>query len=141
MMNVYMDGIFDLYHAGHVEAIQKCKDLTFGGNVIIGIVGDSDAKQYKRKPIYPENERCILISNNRDVDKIICPAPLIVTEEFMNRHKIDLVVHSFADDADFEKQKDFFKDPIRLHKFQRISYSNVTSTSKILNNIKSRRLN
>jgi choline-phosphate cytidylyltransferase len=133
-----MDGIFDLYHAGHVDAIQKCKDLTFGGDVIIGVIGDKDAKGYKRKPFYPEKDRCLLLSKNRDVDQVICPAPLVVTEEFMNTHNIDLVVHGFADDADFEKQKEFFKDPIRLHKFQRIGYSHKTSTTEIIHNIKSR---
>ncbi len=138
MMNVYMDGIFDLYHAGHAEAIEKCKDLTFDGNVIIGVISDVDAKGYKRKPFYSQRERCLLLSKNRDVDKIICPAPLVVTEDFMNKHNIDLVVHGFADDADFEKQKEFFKDPIRLHKFQRIGYSHTNSTTRIIHNIKSR---
>ena len=35
-----MDGIFDLYHAGHVDAIEKCKDAALGGDVIIGVISD-----------------------------------------------------------------------------------------------------
>ena len=58
--------------------------------------------------------------------------------DLASEHNIDLVVHGFADDADFEKQKEFFKDPIRLHKFQRIGYSHTNSTTRIIHNIKSR---
>ena len=46
---VYMDGVFDLFHAGHLEAIQQCAAL--GDRVIIGVTGDSDAASYKRAPI------------------------------------------------------------------------------------------
>lgn len=141
MMTVYMDGIFDLYHAGHVDAIEKCKDAALGGDVIIGVISDKDAKKYKRTPIYSEEDRIRLISNNRYVDEVIRNPPLVVTEEFMNKHNIDCVVHAFADDADFEKQKEFFKDPIRLHKFMRIEYSDRTSTTDIIHRIKSLHLN
>jgi glycerol-3-phosphate cytidylyltransferase-like family protein len=56
------------------------------------------------------------------VDGIVCPCPLVVTEQFMDEYGIDLVVHGFANDADAERQREFFDIPMKLGKFQRISY-------------------
>ena len=55
MTRVYMDGIFDLYHRGHVESFKKC--LKFGDELIIGVISDQDATKYKRKPIICEEDR------------------------------------------------------------------------------------
>ena len=49
MTRVYLDGIFDLYHRGHLESFKKC--LQFGDQLVIGVVSDKDAEGYKRKPI------------------------------------------------------------------------------------------
>ena len=130
MIRVYMDGIFDLFHEGHLDAIKQCSEL--GDHVIIGIVNDIDATDYKRKPIINEKMRCEMLKSCKYVDSIIFPAPLKINNEFILNHNIDLVVHAFADDNDFQKQKDFFKN-INLHK---INYSNKISTSEIINKIK-----
>ena len=112
--------VFDLFHKGHLEAIHQCAAL--GDTVILGVTGDIDAEGYKRRPIVPEEERVAIVEALKEVKKVICPCPLIVTEEFMNEHGIDLVVHGFANDADAERQKEFFRIPIELGKFQRIGY-------------------
>jgi cytidyltransferase-like protein len=127
---IYMDGVFDLFHMGHLEAIRQCAQL--GDRVIIGVTGDQDAAGYKRPPIVPQDERVAIISSLRDVDKVICPCPLIVTSEFMYSESIDLVVHGFANQADAERQRDFFEIPIAQGKFQRIEYYDGLSTSERL---------
>ena len=52
---VYLDGIFDLFHAGHLEAVQQC--VALGDRVIIGVTGDADAAGYKRPPVIGEAAR------------------------------------------------------------------------------------
>jgi hypothetical protein len=47
----------------------------------------------------------------------------------MKEHQIDLVVHGFANDADAERQNEFFDIPMKLGKFQQISYFNGLSTT------------
>ena len=47
---VYMDGVFDLLHVGHLEAVQQC--IAMGDRVIIGVTGDTDAANYKRHGTY-----------------------------------------------------------------------------------------
>ena len=131
---VYMDGVFDLFHIGHLEAIRQCAAL--GDRVILGVTGDADAEGYKRRPIVPETERTAIVAALEEVDAVVCPCPLIVTQEFMEQHEIDLVVHGFANDADADKQKEFFAIPIALGKFQRIGYYSGLSTTDRIQNIK-----
>ena len=57
---IYMDGVFDLFHFGHLKAIEECAKL--GDRVIIGVTGDSDATQYKRAPIMNEAERTSIVT-------------------------------------------------------------------------------
>ena len=136
-MRVYMDGVFDLFHRGHLEAIKKVRnDAGIDGTVIIGVVSDMDANSYKRWPIIKEDDRVEIISNIKDVDEVIFPCPMSVTKEFIDKHQIDLVVHGFADDNDFNKQKEFFKEIIDLGKFKVQEYYKGSSTTEIIKKIK-----
>eukprot|EP00934_Nitzschia_sp_Nitz4_P007742 Nitzschia sp. Nitz4//scaffold226_size53432//28383//30972//NITZ4_006701-RA/size53432-augustus-gene-0.62-mRNA-1//-1//CDS//3329542751//7732//frame0 len=130
---IYMDGVFDLFHIGHLVAIQQC--ISLGDRVIIGVTGDVDAAGYKRPPIVPEAERVAIVQALEGVDNVICPCPLIVTEEFMEEHGIDLVVHGFANDADAKRQEEFFEIPAKTGRFQRISYYQGLSTTDRIANI------
>ena len=127
---VYLDGVFDMFHIGHLQAIQQCAAL--GDRVIIGVVSDEDAVGYKRPPMIPQDQRVAIVAALRLVDKVICPNPFVVTEAFMKEHDIDLVVHGFADDADAERQREFFEEPMRLGKFKTIRYYKGLSTTDIL---------
>jgi len=134
MPRIYMDGVFDLFHRGHLEAIKKCR--TFGDIIIIGVVSDESCMTYKRKPIINEDDRVEIIKNLKDVDEIVFPCPLIVTEKFIVDNNIDIVIHGFSNESDLEKQKEFFEIPIKLNKFKTIKYYDKISTTDIINNIK-----
>ena len=144
MTIVYMDGVFDLFHYGHIRAIHKCKELgeelaIRNGDtcrVMIGIISDPDTQSYKRLPVFTLTERTEILRNIKDVDIVVSPAPLIVTREFVDEHGIDMVVHAFADDADFENQKSQHRELIDMGIFQRIPYTSEISTSSILSKIK-----
>ncbi|KAL3933839.1 MAG: hypothetical protein SGBAC_010228, partial [Bacillariaceae sp.] len=130
---IYMDGVFDLFHIGHLNAIQQCACL--GTRVILGVTGDEDAAGYKRPPIVPEEERVAIVQALECIHKVICPCPLIVTQKFMEEEGIDLVVHGFANDADAEKQREFFEIPMSMGKFQRIEYYKGLSTTERIQKI------
>lgn len=131
---IYMDGVFDLFHIGHLNAIQECAKL--GDRVIIGVTGQEDATGYKRLPIIKEDERVAIISSLKYVDKVICPCPLIVTQKFMEEEQIDLVVHGFASKEDEKRQYEFFEIPIKNGKFKTIPYYQDLSTTDIISKIK-----
>ena len=130
---VYMDGVFDLFHVGHLHAIQQCAAL--GDRVIIGITGDEDASGYKRRPIMSQADRTAIVHALKVVDDVVCPCPLVVTEEFMKEWDIDLVVHGFADPKDMDRQKEFFQYAMDQGKFQEIEYYSQLSTTDIIRRI------
>ena len=152
MRIIYTDGIFDLFHRGHIEYLKACKNIfkdedeNGDGNrdrdaeednvfLIVGIVNDKDASGYKRIPIYNENDRYEIVENIKCVDKIIKDAPLIITEDFLNEHKIDYVIHSFSNANDEGAQNEFFKVPIQMGKFKKIQYYSSISTTDIIKKI------
>lgn len=138
MKRVYIDGVFDLFHRGHVESLLSAKnalddsDNTF---LIVGVISDKDCESYKRKPIISEDDRYTIIQNIKCVDLVIENAPLLMTMEFIKEHNIDMVVHGFANDQDREKQNNFFKEIREAGKFKEISYYNKISTSEIINKL------
>ena len=134
MVRVYMDGVFDLFHRGHIESIKKC--LNYGNEIIIGVISDKDAESYKRLPIINEIDRIEIIKNLKLVTDIIFPCPLIITKKFIIENKIDIVVHGFYNEADFEKQTEFFKIPIKMGIFRKIEYYSKISTTDIIKKIK-----
>ena len=136
MKRVYIDGIFDLFHRGHLESLKQAKDLYDNTYLIVGVISDKTSKDYKRLPVINESDRIEIIKSLKIVDEVIVNPPLNVTKVFVEENKIDMVVHGFADDNDWEKQKDFFKFLIDVNKFERINYYQRTSTTEIIKNIK-----
>jgi cytidyltransferase-like protein len=130
---VYMDGVFDLFHRGHLEAIKKAKAVRPYVYLIIGLCGDYEVEEYKRKPFFSEDDRYQILSSIRDVDQVVFPGPLVLTPEFIQRHKIDLVVHGFSDLRDLEKQSTFIEQI--KDKFEAIPYYPPVSTSGLIKSI------
>ena len=137
-MIIYIDGIFDLFHYGHIESFRKCKELHNNVLLIVGVIGDKVALSYKRPPIYCENHRYALVENSKYVDKIIKDPPLIITKEFMELYSIDLVVHSFINNDDENKQDKFFEYPKSINKFKTIEYCKDISTTSIITKLLNR---
>lgn len=135
-MIIYTDGIFDLFHRGHIEFLNNIKKEYINCTLIVGVINDNDSENYKRRPIYNEEDRYMIIENLKCVNKIIKNAPLIINEEFIKKNKIDLIVHGFSDNNDINKQSEFFKIPIKLNKFKKMPYYELISTTQILDKIK-----
>lgn len=70
-IRIYTDGIYDLFHRGHVESINQCKNLYPNTYLIVGVINDNDATNYKRKPLYNESDRYTMIKNLKSVDQMI----------------------------------------------------------------------
>ena len=137
MKRVYIDGVYDLFHAGHLRTLEYCKNMFVNTYLIVGVINDQHATSYKRQPIICEQDRYTIIRSLKVVDEVIENAPLIITEEFMQVHAIDYVLHSFSDQNDAEKQSEFYKVPRERDTFIQVPYSTGTSTSDIIKKIKS----
>lgn len=68
---VFTNGCFDILHAGHVDYIEKAKEM--GDILIVGLNSDLSVKRIKgeKRPIVPENERAFIIASLKSVDFVI----------------------------------------------------------------------
>ena len=131
-MIIYCDGIFDMLHAGHITTFKYIKNMYDNVYLVVGVISDDDSEGYKRRPVICEQHRILMLESCKYVDKVIPNSPLYLTEDFINEHKIDLIVHGFYDKKDYNKQDVFFKLPKSLNKFKEIPYSYIESTTSII---------
>ena len=134
---IYIDGVFDLFHRGHLESLKKAKN--YYGNpddthLIVGVVSDIDCESYKRKPIISEDDRVEIVKSINIVNSVVFPCRLILTIDFIKMHIIDIVVHGFSNNNDKQNQELFFCE-IKDY-FKEIEYYDKTSTTAIINKIK-----
>ena len=132
MTRVYVDMGADLFHYGHANFLKQAKQL--GDHLIVGIHSDEVVKEYKRSPVMTMEERVETVSSCRYVDEVVANAPLVIDEEWLNAHRIDLVVH--GDDFSEELEQLCYKVPIDLGIFRLVSYTTQISTTEIIQRIK-----
>ena len=133
MLNIYCDGIFDFFHKGHYLHFKKIKEH-FDEPIflIVGVIDDISASKYKRQPIMNEEKRYSAVDSCIFVDKTIITNMLIINKHFMEKLKIDYVVHGFSNKEDIEKQYNFFDLPRKLNKFITIDYNEGISSTSII---------
>jgi glycerol-3-phosphate cytidylyltransferase-like family protein len=78
-------------------------------------------------------ERVDTVSSCRYVDEVIPDAPLIVDQEWITTHRIDLVVH--GDDFSEKMEQLCYKIPIDLGIFRLVPYTSEISTTEIIKRI------
>jgi cytidyltransferase-like protein len=131
---VYVDGVFDLFHPGHLAFLKKARAIGGPGAVLlVGVIMDEDA-QWKRRPIMTHAERVTMVRHCTEVDAVIEDPPLVLSSEFLMARGIDLVVH--GDDA---RQEAFFKIPIELGIMRYVPYQQGISTTAIMDRVVARR--
>jgi len=141
MVRVYTCGVFDLFHVGHLNFLQKAKAL--GDYLIVGVLPDHLVDLFKRKPIIPFEQRMDIVSSIKCVDEAIegCFTKDL-TEEFYRKRQID--VHCNGDDVLKKFDRSYrraydesdYAVPIRLGIIKFVPYSPLTSTSEIIERIK-----
>lgn len=66
----YTDGVYDLFHIGHLNMIEAAKNQC--EYLIVGVHSDEVVKGYKnRTPIINENDRARIIGAIKGVDKVV----------------------------------------------------------------------
>lgn len=90
---VYIDGAFDLFHAGHVEILKNARQL--GDFLLVGIHTDQTVSEHRgaHYPIMHLHERSLSVLACRYVDEVIIGAPWDVTKDMITTFNISLVVH------------------------------------------------
>ena len=133
-IRIYIDGVFDLFHHGHANAIKQAKEAFDECQVIVGINTDEDTEFYKGKPVLRGEERKLQISACRFIDKIIYPAPWYPSLDFIEKHNIDFVAH---DEIAYgtEELDDIYFEAKLAGKFLRTFRTPEISTSELIQRI------
>lgn len=131
---VYIDGAFDLFHAGHVEILRLAREL--GDFLLVGIHTDQtvSAKRGSHRPIMNLHERSLSVLACRYVDEVIIGAPWEVSKDTITTFNISLVVHgTVAESDDFQQENDNpYAVPISMGIFKVIeSPLDITTTTII----------
>ncbi len=87
---VYVIGVFDLFHRGHLELLKRAKKL--GDKLVVAVNGDDMVKSYKRRPYFAEQDRLELIKALKCVDDAF-----IINEydnkKHIEKYNVNIIVH------------------------------------------------
>lgn len=95
---VYIDGAFDLFHVGHLSALQQAKSL--GDYLIVGVHSDAVVNAIKGNnlPILNLQERALSVLSCRYVDEVVFSAPWSPTVQQLQQLRVDIVAHGTCSD-------------------------------------------
>ena len=129
-----MDGVFDMLHHGHINAISQAKRCFPNTELIIGVNSDTDTKQYHGLYVMTGAERVQSVKAIKGVDKIVYPAPWFPTKKFIEDNYIDFVAH---DEQPYicDEIGDFYFEAKLTGKFIRTFRTPDISTSELIQRI------
>ncbi|KAL0347616.1 UNVERIFIED_CONTAM: Ethanolamine-phosphate cytidylyltransferase [Sesamum calycinum] len=147
---IYIDGAFDLFHAGHVEILRLARGL--GDFLLVGIHTDQTVRylsifvilslryfvQIEEHTVLMNlHERSLSVLACRYADEVIIGAPWEVSKDMITTFNISLVVHgTVAEDNDFQKEKrNPYAVPISMGIFKLLESPLDITTSTIIRRI------
>lgn len=92
-VRVYADGVFDLFHLGHMRQLEQAKKALPNVTLICGIPSDEETHRRKGLTVLTDKQRLDTLVHCKWVDEVIPDAPWCVTPDFLELHKIDYVAH------------------------------------------------
>ncbi|KAL4888417.1 cholinephosphate cytidylyltransferase [Aspergillus ambiguus] len=92
-VRVYADGVFDLFHMGHMRQLEQAKKAFPQVHLMVGVTGDDETHKRKGLTVLSGAERVESVRHCKWVDEVIPDCPWIVTPEFIDQHQIDYVAH------------------------------------------------
>jgi D-beta-D-heptose 7-phosphate kinase/D-beta-D-heptose 1-phosphate adenosyltransferase len=92
MINVVVNGTFDILHRGHIEMLEYAKSL--GGHLLVCIDTDSRVSELKGidRPINKQTDRAFMLQSLRCVDTVWCFDDEEELEEILEKYKPDVMV-------------------------------------------------
>ncbi|KAF7119502.1 hypothetical protein RHSIM_Rhsim13G0132600 [Rhododendron simsii] len=132
-VRVYADGIYDLFHFGHARSLEQAKKSFPNSYLLVGCCNDEVTHKYKGKTVMTDKERYESLCHCKWVDEVIPNAPWVITQEFLDKHKIDYVAHDSLPYADASGAgKDVYEFVKAVGKFKETKRTEGISTSDII---------
>jgi len=90
-IRVYLDGCFDLMHAGHYNALRQAKAL--GDILVAGVHSDEEILRNKGPTTMKDKERLYAVQACKWVDEVVFDVPYSPSVELLDRLNCDFGVH------------------------------------------------
>ena len=85
VVRIYTDGVYDLFHPGHIEQLRQAKEAFPKVHLIVGVCSDTDTLEVKKcLPIMNEIERVNMVKQCKYVDEVYPCPPFFPTLDFVN---------------------------------------------------------
>ena len=120
---VYLDGVFDLFHLGHMRLLRRARAL--GRKLVVGVVTDAETAKWKRQPVVPFELRLRTVEASGLADLVVKAEP--IDARFLDSLGIDLVVH-----GDDSEQAEYYRVPLQRGIMRYLSYTPDLSTTQLL---------
>ncbi|KAL3424323.1 choline-phosphate cytidylyltransferase [Phlyctema vagabunda] len=133
-VRIYADGVFDLFHLGHMRQLEQAKKAFPDVYLMVGVTGDKETHKRKGLTVLSGQERAETVRHCKWVDEVFEDCPWIVTPEFLEEHKIDYVAH---DDLPYgaDEGDDIYKPIKEAGKFLVTQRTEGVSTTGIITKI------
>lgn len=128
---VWVDMVGDLFHAGHVALLREAR--AHGDHVVVGVLSDADAATYKRRPVMSLAERVAVVEACRLVDEVVVGSPLVLSDEFLREHDIDVVVH--GDDLSDEAAEQVYGAALVSGRLRLVPRAGTLSTTAVIQRV------
>jgi len=130
-VNVYCDGVFDLFHRGHMNHIRNASE--YGTRILVGVVSDENVKSYKREPVMTMEERMETVKTFGVANQVIPDAPMVIDQQFLDAWNIHVVCISpeYSSDDD-----NYYALPRRLGILRVMERTPGISTTDLIGRIK-----
>ena len=92
-IRIYADGVFDLFHLGHMKQLEQAKKAFPNVELVCGIPSDIETHKRKGLTVLTDQQRPETLKHCRWVDEVVPNAPWSVTPQFLREHRIDYVAH------------------------------------------------
>lgn len=107
-MRVITFGTFDLFHVGHLNILERCKNYKGGDNeVFVGV--SSDKLNFKKKGCYPiinEYQREKIVGSIKYVDLAFREESLELKEYYCKKYNADILIMGDDHKGRFDHLKD-----------------------------------
>ncbi|USD19901.1 adenylyltransferase/cytidyltransferase family protein [Microbulbifer variabilis] len=113
-MRVITFGTFDVFHIGHVNILERAKEL--GAYLIVGVSSDAlNISKKGRPPIYSQDDRMKIVESLHCVDEVFLEESLELKAEYIKRFNAEMLVMG----NDWEGKFDHYSNLCEVHYFPR----------------------
>lgn len=133
-IRIYADGVFDLFHLGHMKQLEQAKKAFANVELVCGVPSDIETHKRKGLTVLTDQQRVDTLKHCRWVDEVIPNAPWCVTTDFLLEHKIDYVAHDDLPYASSDSD-DIYKPIKEMGMFLTTQRTEGISTSDIITKI------